>query len=236
MRHVCESFGVISFTYVEFDPMSKPSDQAQISGQETFLRVPQATYASLMFYLKSLRREDFQKPLECPPQIDSRTWAQVHASLTTLGMLQYGQGTLLLRRLKTGETTFLGVLESQFGSDVIAAVECGESCAVGSLSDIHRRRSKSTVYRFESLVRMALKDQGRRPNRRRSGGSIHDSVSKADTNHSPSASTVELALLETEGQHLVRALATLLDENDLTSARQVREMLSDVHYRLKHLF
>lgn len=210
-------------------------DQLRVPTPEPLLRIPQATFASLMSYLKSLGREDLLKPLVCPPTTDSRTWAQIRASLTALGMVQDGQGTLVLRRIVAGDTSLLNVIESRMGSDVVAAIECGGSCAVGLLADIHRGRSKSTIFRFESLVRMALKGQGRRPERRHYDVPIHQSQTSATPSEAPSANSVELALFELEGQHLVNALGDRLDKNDLTSAREIREMLRDLHDQLKRL-
>jgi len=210
-------------------------DHQQVQGPQPSLRIPQATFASLMPYLKSLGRKDLQKRLNCPPTIDRRTWAQIHASLTALGIVQDGQGTLVLRRIVAGESSLLDVIQSRVGTDVVAAIECGESCAVGLLANIHRERSRSTIFRFESLVRMALEDQGRRPERRKSKVPMNQPLSGATVSEAPSANSVELALFELEGQHLVNALGDQLGKNDLTSVREIREMLRDLHDQLKRL-
>jgi hypothetical protein len=204
--------------------------QSQVSGTELVSRIPQATFVSLISYLKSLGREDLQNPLVRPPKTDSRTWAQIRASLTALGMVQKDQGTLVLRRIVTGETSLLDVIESQVGSDVVAAIERGGSCAIGLLIDIRRQRSQSSIFRFESLVRMALEDQGRHPKRRHSE---IESQANADIGKASSANDLELTLFELEGQHLVNALGDRLDKNDLNSAREIREMLRDLHDQLK---
>jgi hypothetical protein len=215
--------------------MSVQSEQTRSTRRGPLVRVPQVTFASLASYLSSLKRKDLQKPLECPPTMNRQTWAQVHASMSALGVLQDGLGTFALRRLVAGETTLLDVFERQFGSDVIAAIERGESCAVGSLLDIRRERTASTIYRFESLVRMALRDQGRRPSRRCADTPFQESALGTSTNHELPARAAALVLLEIEGQHLVEALAARLDENDLHSVRQLREMLRDVRGQLGQL-
>jgi hypothetical protein len=222
-------------TYVEFGTMTMRENQLRDLGPEPSLRIPQATFASLMSYLKSLGREDLQKPLVCPPGTDSRTWAQIHASLTALGLLQNDQGTLVLRRIVAGETSLLDVIESRFGAEVVAAIECGASCSVGLLADLHREKSNSTIFRFESLVRMAIKDRGRHPVRRQSKAPVQQSETSATTSEAPSANSVELALFELEGQHLAKALGDRLDKGDLSSAREIRAMLRDLHDQLKRL-
>jgi hypothetical protein len=82
---------------------------------------------------------------------------------------------------------------------------------------------------------MALKDQGRHPARRQSVAPIHESQTSADINEASSANVLALALFELEGQHLINALGDRLDKNDLNSARDIREMLRDLHDQLKRL-
>jgi hypothetical protein len=215
--------------------MSSQADQARSQKQETLRRVPQATFASLMPYLRSLSREDIQKPLDCPPSTDGRTWDQIRASLTALGMLHDGEATLVLRRFVSGETTLLDVIQTQMGTDVVAAVERGESCSVGLLADIHQVKSKSSIFRFESLVRMALKDQGRHPVRRQPEASIHQSRQTLNAGEAPSAHSVELTLFDLEGHHLLEALGDRLNNNDLNSARQIQKMLRELHEDMREL-
>jgi len=117
----------------------------------------------------------------------------------------------------------------------VEAIERGESCTVGLLVDIHQERTKSSIFRFESLVRMALKEQGRFPIQRRPGTVLNSSLNDASTDQTSSAKSVELALFEREGQHLIDALGERLEENDLTSARQVRAMLRDLHIQMGRL-
>jgi hypothetical protein len=199
------------------------------------LRLPQATFESLMSYLKSVKRGDLVKPLSRPAATNSRTWAQVRATLTALGLVQAGEGTLLLRRLVVGETTLLGVLESQVGKDVIEAIERGESCSVGLLVDIQRDTPRSTIYRFESLVRKALADRGRPPRRRQSSTSSRHTSKRVSSEQPMSSDSVELTLFDLEGRHLIHALEIRLGQNDLGSVREIREMLSDLHQQMNRI-
>ncbi|HUY43322.1 MAG TPA: hypothetical protein VMU98_06115 [Acidimicrobiales bacterium] len=215
--------------------MSMEVGQLPDFGQKVLLRVPHATFASLMLFVKTLRREDLKGTLVCPPNIDIRTWAQVQTSLTLLGLVRDGEGTFLLRRLMTGETSLLRVIEMQIGTDVVEAVERGESCAVGSLADVQRVRSKSSIFRFESLVRMALKEQGRSPVRRRPVADRLESADETVNNETPSAKAAELALFELEGGHLASALGVQLVENNLAAAHEIREMLRDLHNQMGRL-
>jgi hypothetical protein len=64
---------------------------------------------------------------------------------------------------------------------------------------------------------------------------MNQPLSGATVSEAPSANSVELALFELEGQHLVNALGDQLGKNDLTSVREIREMLRDLHDQLKRL-
>ena len=148
--------------------MSSPrvSIAAPTPGSDDRNRIPQATFLSFSRFVGSLRRADLQRELQCPKGMGPQTWAQLRASLSSLGLMQHDAATILLQRLTAGECSVLEILEIRFGSDVIGAVESGESCSIGSLENMAQLRTPNTIYRFESFVRGALKDQNRSPAKR----------------------------------------------------------------------
>jgi len=225
--------GVSFEDYVEFRTMSVENQPTPIRRRESEARVPQATFTSLAFFLKSLTREDLRLPIERPPSMNHQTWAQVHSSLSALGLLENDRETLPLHRFVNGEITILAVLESAFGADVIAAIERGERCAVGTLANIQRERTNGTIYRFETLVRMALKEQGRPPGRRSHNSSWGARRAPIESPNTAPARRIELALLELEGHSLVRAFEARLAVNDLDSVQRIGKMLRNVRAQIK---
>jgi hypothetical protein len=189
-------------------------------------RIPQATYLSFRQFVGSLRRSDLQQPVVRPIGMRPQTWAQLHASLSSLELIQHEMATIALQRLIVRECSTLQILESQFGSDVIVAIEGGESCMVGSLKNLAEQKTERSIYRFESFVRGALKEQGRLPARR------FQYSAKKQTRGGTAILTNNL--LESEANLLLESLSDRLAANDLESAGQIRVMLGQVRNELRN--
>lgn len=199
-------------------------------------RLPNASYTALIGYLDSLNPPHLDSGIARPSSMRKSTWDQVHATLSSLGLISdAGGATIALHRVVRGELSLARLLKDRYG-DIVEAITSGSEGPLLELEGEPYWLSTAAITRFASLVRAAIASEGgsppsvRRPRRR--PALARDSDTPEVTTWSTGGDRPSAMLLRREAESYLAAIEQAV-KTDLSLAAALQQLFHAAITRLR---